>query len=778
MLRRLLGRMQPISISFRLPPLPRLAQWCLLVGSALAPDAALAQAQPVGTGITLKLERSIGPAARGNAENRPLFASGESIRSDPSGATIIEGKAQIRRGGLRVDSDRINYNAQTDQLNAEGDVTVSRAGSVFTGPRLRLNLATNIGQFDEPNYQLVTNGGRGTALNVQFEGPDRVVLKDATYTTCDCGDEDWYLKSDTLVLDNEAKEAQGRGASLYFKGLRLFRLPLFWFPLSDDRRSGFLAPSLALTSSTGAEVATPYYWNIAPNRDLTWTPRLMSKRGLQLGADFRYLEADYSGELRGEYSPNDRLTGAQRFQWSLRHTISRLGAWSGGVYLNGISDDNYFVDYGRSIIDTSERNLPRDAFLTRRYGDWQVLLRATQYRSILDARDAPPYQRLPQIQVRNTTRDLGGFDFNSVFDATYFSRRLDGSEEGLRVVANPKVSYPILRAGSFIVPQIGVHLSNYRIDAREGFESRSLNRVIPTFSLDAGVVFERDAAWLGKPVTQTLEPRLYYSYTPYTDQSEIPVFDTGPTEFGFGQLFSPNIFVGDDRIADVNQITAALLSRIIMPDTGAERIRVAIAQRLNFGEQRVTIPGFQRRTDRRSDILLAASGDLGEGHSFDSGVQVSLGNARVPRFNISWRYRPDAKKVFNIGARFQRDELGQLDTSFQWPLGGRWTALGRINYSWIDQRINEDGLLESASPGIIESVLGLQYATECWATRFVVQRFATALDERTTAFFIQMELTGVANIGTDPFEILKRNIPGYRMPGDQGTNQDPFNFYR
>ena len=204
--------------------------------------------------------------------------------------TIIKGEAQIRRGGLLVNSDEIRYNADSEQLEATGDVRISRQGSVFSGPQLKLNLATDVGTFEQPTYELVTNGARGAASSVEFNGTQRVKLNDATYTTCHCNEEGWYLQADSLVLDNETKEGQGKGADLYFQGLRVARLPLFWFPISDARRSGFLAPSLALTSSTGFEVAAPYYWNMAPNRDLLWTPRLMSKRGLQIGAHLRYLE--------------------------------------------------------------------------------------------------------------------------------------------------------------------------------------------------------------------------------------------------------------------------------------------------------------------------------------------------------------------------------------------------------------------------------------------------------------------------------------------------------
>jgi len=483
--------------------------WVLLLIAGAAPLLAQSSEEPASGGFKLKLERAIGPGSGGDDARRPIFASGESVRGTPEGDTIIEGGAQIRRGGLRVNSDEICYNAESEQLEASGDVRISRQGSVFSGPRLKLNLASDIGIFEQPTYELVTNGARGSASSVEFDGTERVKLTDATYTTCNCDEEGWYLQADSLVLDNESKEGQGKGADLYFQGLRVARLPVFWFPISDARRSGFLAPSLALTSSTGFEVATPYYWNIAPNRDLLWTPRLMSKRGLQIGADLRYLEPAFSGELRGEYTPNDRLTGTQRYQWSWRHNVERFFGWRGGVYLNGISDDNYFVDYGRSIIDTSERNLPRDAYLTRGFGNWSVLLRATQYRSILDARDAPPYQRLPQIRVRNTTRDLNGFDLNTVLDATYFTRRLDGADEALRVVAIPTVIYPILQPGSFVTPQIGLHASSYRIDSQPDQDSRTLHRVLPTFSLDAGLIFERDATLGNQPIVQTLEPRRF-----------------------------------------------------------------------------------------------------------------------------------------------------------------------------------------------------------------------------------------------------------------------------
>lgn len=749
-----------------------------LISALVLAWPASAFAEPTGPDRPLRLisERVFGGAAGGDDAKRPIFASGNSITGSPQGTTKIQGGAEIRRGSTRVLGETIVFDQKTEQLEADGKVQISRDGTIFSGPSLKLNLATSEGVFLSPNYELLTNGGRGSADRVDFEGPGRVTLRGATYSACDCEEPDWFLKAESLTLNRDQRVGEARNTSLHFKGYKLLTMPVFWFPLTNDRQSGFLTPSLALTTRTGAEVVVPYYWNIAPNRDMTLYPRFMSRRGIQLGGDFRYLENNYDGSLRAEYNPDDRFTNSDRFQWSLQHRIKRLGKWEGGVNLNGISDDNYFVDYGRSIVATSERNLPREVWLTRNINNWNVLLKATQFRSILDARDAPPYQRTPQLRLSNLTR-RGGMDLSTVVDATYFTRRLGEHTEGLRVVVNPSASYPIITPGWFFVPKVSLHASAYRLRTNPGF-NRNINRVVPTLSLDTGLIFERQTRFLGRQVTQTLEPRLYYSLTPYRDQSDIPVFDTGVSEFGFAQLFSPNTFVGDDRIADINQVTAALQSRVISPLDGAEQLRFAIAQRLYFNQRVVTIPGLQTRTDRRSDILLAASGNLGRGISFDSGIQFSLGDSKVPRFNLSWRYWPEEGKIFNLGVRFRRDELGQIDTSFQWPIGRNWTALGRINYSWIDQKINDAGQLEPTRPGVIESVLGFQYSSCCWASRFVVQRFATAANTRTTAFFIQLELNGLARIGTDPFTILRRNIPGFRDLRSQPNPQDRFSVYQ
>ncbi len=748
-------------VRFGAPARTALALACLLLVGPVAAQLA----QDTAGGFRLKLDPQLSESRAAFTEGRPVYARGERAYGRTGRDTTLEGEAEVRKAGTVIRGDRLTYYETDDELFAAGNVRVTREGNVFTGPELKLKIDANTGWFESPSYYLGAYDGRGQAERIDFLGPERMRLEQATYTTCQLDDPDWILLTETLTLDQEDDEGTGRSASLYFKGVKILGAPIFAFPLSDKRRSGFLAPSLSITSRSGADVVVPYYWNIAPNRDLTLYPRLSARRGVQMGAEFRYLQRSFYGSASAEVNPDDRVTGTSRYFFDLRNTFIDWGGWSGAWNVRGVSDENYFVDYGRSIVSSSERLLPRVFSASRALPhDWTALVSVQTWQSILDARPGP-YERVPQLQLRNIIRDSHGFDLDTVLDATRFSAPTPRLPEGWRTVANPQLSYPIVRPGWFVVPKAQLHLTNYQIDL-PGEIGRNESSAVPTFSIDGGLVFERPARFFGRNVTQTLEPRLFYARTPFRDQSALPIFDTTVADLNFAQLFSENTFVGYDRIADVNQLTAAAVSRLIDPETGAERLRFAVGQRVHFSPQRVSIPGIAPRTDERSDVLLAASGDLGAYQSFDAGLQYSVRDGDVPRYTALWRYLPPDGRVLNLGVRYRRNEIGQVDTSLRWPIAARWTALGRLNYSFLAEGLDPISRVPNER-GVIESVLGFEYDSCCWGTRFVVQRFRTALGRSTTAFFIQLELKGLARLGSDPFGILRRNIPGYRLPADR-----------
>jgi len=744
----------------------------LALGLGALPAGAAAQPQSV-----LRLETELREANLTADVPRPSFARGDAIEGRTGRETTLSGNAEVRRGGTTVRADRITLYEADDEVIAVGNVRIVRDGQIFTGPSLQLKLDALEGSFESPSYFLPIGGGRGSARRVDFLGRDRVTLQDATYTTCRPDDPDWYLKADTLEIDGTAAEGSGTGATLYVKDLPVAWAPWFAFPLADDRRSGFLAPTLSLTSTSGGEVRLPYYWNIAPNRDFTLLTNVTGRRGIQFGGIARYLEPGHWGTTSFEVNPDDRETGRTRWLLNSVHNSVDVGGWSGGWAVRGVSDDTYFVDYSRTILQSAERSLPRDAWATRAFGDWVVRARALAYQNILEARAAPPYDRLPQLTLTRLVRDLHGFDVDLVADTTRFSRDLPGSALGNRLIVNPAVSYPLGGPSWFVTPKASLHATSYRLDVNPA-GPLDIDRTVPTFALDAGLVMERALSVGGRSVLQTLEPRLLYVYTPYRDQSAIPVFDSTVSNLSFTTIFGENLFAGGDRIADANQLTIGAISRFIDPGTGVESLRLAAAQRLYFDVQRVSIPGVPTRTDPRSDLLFAASGDLGGSHHVDAGVQVGVRDATVPRFGLSWRWWPSHDRLLNVALRYQERDYAQIDTSWRWPVAARWNTLGRINWSFLREELDPaTAAVKPVEPQLLQGVLGLEYLADCWIGRLVLQRFVTATAQRTTAVFVQFELSGLARIGQDPFDILTRSIPGYRVPSMRAVAPSRFHGY-
>jgi LPS-assembly protein len=331
---------------------------------------------------------------------------------------------------------------------------------------------------------------------------------------------------------------------------------------------------------------------------------------------------------------------------------------------------------------------------------------------------------------------------------------------GNRAVAVAQVSYPFVRPGWFVTPKVISHHTKYDLDRANGYTGPTkLSRSLNTFSLDSGLVFERDTTLFKSGMTQTLEPRLFYVRTPYKDQSLFPNFDTGRAGFNYAQLFSENRYVGLDRVSDANQLTAAVVSRFIQTD-GAERLRLAFGQRIYFDEPRVRLPG-EPVHQSRSDVLLAASGRISETWTFDSGVQYDATGSNLYSSNLSTQWRPAPMKVLNAEYRYQRGSFRNVDLSGQWPLSSRWYGVGRVSYALRSYSV---GSLEPGKGKLLESLIGLEYKADCWVFRFGAQRFVTAAQTTSTPIFFQLELNGLSRLGSgNPLEAFNKAVPGYQQ---------------
>jgi len=783
----------------------RLAVFCATLGmtaagtahAQAAPEAprgasAAATAEPVESGGGLKLKPSpkLAEEVSNDPENRgPTFVFGDRISGRPDLETVIDGNAELRRGATSIRADRIEYYQPDDQLKSRGNVRINRAGNRFDGPELELKLDRFEGFFTTPGYRFLSNGGNGRAQRVDFLDENHLTAQRASYTTCERGDEAswepaWVLRASSFEFDLETEVGVARGAVVRFKDVPILAFPKFSFPLSDKRKSGLLPPSISMGSTDGFELRQPYYFDIAPNRDATFSPAIMTKRGVDLAGEFRYLEPSYRGELRANYLPNDKLRDRDRWSYGYQHTgvintgLSSVGALGLNLNLNRVSDNDYWRDFPARSGYTTQRLLSQDATLSWSRGFFYTSLRTLKWQTLQDVTSpiVPPYDRLPQLTASYTRVDapLGGlgkgFDWSIEGDYTRFSadRTLTNQPNSNRAYTKLQVSRPWLSSSGFITPKVQLHATSYQFDApliTDG--ARSASRVVPTFSLDSGLQFEREASFLGRNFTQTLEPRAFYVRTPFRDQSRLPNYDSGLNDFNFATVFTENAFVGNDRISDANLLTLGVTSRLLDPATGAEAVRVGIAQRLRFEDQRVTLPGALPVTDRISDILVGASVNWVPQWSFDSTVQYNPKTRQSERASFGVRYNPSNYRVISAAFRRQRNVSEQIDVGWQWPIndlwgdrgkdlgagqgqgGGRYYAVGRLNYSVLDKRL-------------VDSIIGVEYDGCCWIGRVVLQRSQTGTGTSDTRIMFQLELVGFSRIGANPLETLKSNVPRYQ----------------
>lgn len=749
------------------------------------PYCAGAYVEPLRPGMNDKTDKSDAPTFIGAKASR--------YEQDTQVATLA-GDVVMRQGSMQVEAEEASLYQAENRGELNGNVRMRDNGALIVGDHAQVQLDTGAAQIDNAEYVMHKSRIRGNALYAKRAENAIIRLKDGTYTTCEPDSNAWQLRGNNITLNPATGFGTATNATLRVKNIPILYTPYIYFPIDDRRQSGFLPPSFSSGGESGFTLVTPYYFNLAPNYDATLYPRYMTKRGLLMEGEFRYLTKSSEGQVGGAYLNDDndersKQTDFEKTRWmlNLQHKGGLDSRVMTEVDYTDISDPYYFQDLQTDQIGVERRDaLNQQGAVSYRGDNYNARLNLQAYK-LATISQITPYNRLPQITFNGSLPyHPGGLNFAYDAEAVRFDRdletgnfidkdgvtstpRLDTNVRGLtrangtRLNVAPSVSLPMTSSYGFITPKLKYAYTKYDLDldgtgkqdmvrAGQTFNS-SQDRSIPIASVDSGLYFDRATQWFGKNYNQTLEPRLFYLYVPEKDQSDIPVFDTSETSFSYSSLFRDNRFSGTDRIGDENKLSLGVTSRWI-EENGFERQRVSVGQALYFKDREVQLPGIvaANREDSRSDVSpIALDYEFRFNRDWRATADYNWDteNHSARSGSAMFHYQPEdnPNKVINVGYRYRNDQVVYDQLTGKWQFGGDYGTEGQPNFVKDYYKIQQHDFsmmwpivpqwnlitrwqYDYARNRTLEAFGGFEYDNCCWKLR-VINRYWVSNDEYT-----------------------------------------------
>ncbi len=666
----------------------------------------------------------------------PLRIDSEQFEALAEQPVRFHDDVRLEQGDQRLETDELIYDRQTGRIELPVWLHYSDALIDLSADSGWVETQISQARFDQVEYRFVHGHGSGSAGLVMLLSPTQARVEDFDFTTCPPEQLDWQLKSRQVELDMERGQGVARHARLEFKGVPILYSPWLSFPLDDQRKSGFLYPRLGFSSTDGFDITAPWYWNIAPNQDATFEPRWIQKRGFMLGSEYRFLTRAQHGRINLDVLPGDDLAGRDRYFGQFEYRARLAPRWWARADLRRASDDRYFIDLGSELTDSAQRFLRSSVGVRGNGRTWSLDILADAFQ-VLDDTVAPgnePYRRLPRGTLQVDQPLATNIDLTMNSELVYFDR--DQGVTGARVDLFPRLRYSLMRPGWFVRPSLGLRATAYDLS---GAPESNPSRILPIASIDAGMIFERR---LGQARIQTLEPRLFYLYVPFEDQTDIPSFDTRELTFGFSQLFHHNRFSGPDRQGDANQLTAALTSRLLDSTDGRSRLDVSLGQIFYFRDLDVQLPNQAPQSRQRSETVAELNWRPARQWIVSAGLQWDSeeNETRVAQFGLS--YRGQQGRQAALGYRFRRDRVDQADFRVRYPLRDNLNLIGRVNYSFEENEA-------------LELLAGIEYESCCWALRLTGREYILDRDSETrTSVFLELHLKGLGSLGRRPYALF------------------------
>ena len=735
-----------------------------------------------------------------NLTETGIVIEGDSLESILDRKLRASGNALISKGNQSITADFIEYDQISEQLYAKGQITITTPNLELKGTELEMSLAENTGSIANGSFVANINESislekaddgstitkiqtskfnsklRGTATKIFLEGEDRKKLEFAKVTTCEAGQNEWFISSKETVIDQSSGNIKAKDALLSLRGIPIMYSPYIDFSLTSQRKSGWLLPAAGTTTTSGFETSIPYYFNLSPTYDATLTSRYMEQRGLQFDGEFRYMKENFEGTSQIQYLNKDSKSNTDnRYLLDINHRHDFGHGLTGTVEYEKVknSDNNYFADMSTSIAVTSQVSLRQAAHLdyesTDDLSDIKASLKVQEFQNLSSS---SPYELKPSFNV-SFKKDWEDKADQSLFLQTFANLMYDQFDKGdnsanniatgSRFASTPSISFPMETSFGFLKPKLIANLRHYNLDDAK---TSKKSIVVPTVSLDSGLYLDRPFELSGYNFIQTLEPRVFYTYTPYEDQTELPMFDTSLNELNSSTIFQDNQFSGQDRVMDTNAITTALTTRII-DDSGYNWTLFTMAQRFYLSDRKVlNEPQFNGSSYKgdKSDFLFSAEANLTKSLKLTSDYEYNFSEDTTNKFTAAGRFTPEPGKIINASYRKVINptsgiyDVKQYLVSAQWPLSSGWSALASYNY---DLYKRQD----------IESMIGAEYDAGCWTAQMMFHRLQLATtEEATDTFFLMLEIGDLGSFGQGDkaglFEVMNRTVQGSSFVSD------------
>lgn len=703
---------------------------------------------------------------------------------NPAGDSYLEGNVVIDQEGRQIRAERVTIDQTQTYAKAEGQVQLAQGGLISQSDDINYNLKTQQGDLNNSFFIAEEQHAHGRAEKIAKTSDDTLELENATYSTCPPEQKPtWKIQADQIKLNQETGRGETRNTKLYVKDVPVLAVPYFNFPIDDRRTTGILTPTFGFTNDGGLELGVPVYLNLAPQYDATITPRYISDRGAMLDGEFRYLTENYGeGRIWGGYLPSDEsYSNKDRKDLHFLHNWQINDQFLTNLEYNYASDKDFFADLDNNPDSKTDLNLRRAWEVNYKNGipglkaqfkveDFQTLDPA-----VLD--EDRPYARLPQLLVNYKTGNPLGLQYEFNNDTAYFQKdirnieNIDTGDEaiyqpsGTRIYNDFSVRYNHFTPWSFFIPQATLRNINTFYDQdtidrinnnQTSSSSENHSIVVPQFTLDTGLIFEKDGRYL-----QTLTPRLFYAYSPYENQRNQPNFDSVVASINYDQLFSARRFYGNDRLED-NNFASLGLSYSLFNEEGLERLRASVGQSFFFEDRRVTLDREADKFDRESHTgpVIQLRSQL------NKNVHVNLNSSWMSNGSNAQRdvqvyYTGDQGNLYNVGYFYRKDipnrqeSYDQVVGSFIQPIANNWRLVGHAQFD-LDNSVAR------------EYLLGVNYESCCWGVSVYGRSYYNDLDDindpdvkAKRAVMAEVTLKGLGGLSNKLTSLLENRILGF-----------------